>query len=415
MTESADVVVIGDGLAGRMAALAAAERTGSVLLVSRSNTSPTIATGTIDVLGYLPDGTGPIARPFDHLDALRSDHPYRIVDEDGLRDALETFDSIVGSDFGGERSDRNGLVPTQLGTPKPTLRYPKSVEAGLLSRPDDMLLIGFRGLPGIDGEFVASSLSRLDVPSEVRGTNVDLDLARFEQPRLRLARALDRNERVGKDDRPIRGVLSESIAERHEDETRIGLPAVLGREHTSDILSRLEDDLDASVFEYLTDPPSIAGSRLLDRLDDELERRGVERIDGGERIGGPWHIGKGERIDDGERTDGGERTGGGETIEGGETTEGGETIDFTATANTITEIQGESIPSRVRADQFVLATGGLLDGGIVERDGAFVEPVFDLPVDTPGDVTAWTDPDPLASQPFEKAGIVVDEHFDVMQ
>jgi len=51
-----DVVVVGGGLAGCLAALTAARAGRSVGLVSRAETTLDRASGLVDVLGYTPDG-----------------------------------------------------------------------------------------------------------------------------------------------------------------------------------------------------------------------------------------------------------------------------------------------------------------------------------------------------------------------
>ena len=92
-----EVVVIGGGLAGLTAALAAAREGADVRLVSAKQSTLAQASGLVDVLGYAPDGRGPIADPFAALPDLPDEHPYSTVGEDALCDGLALFDDVTGA------------------------------------------------------------------------------------------------------------------------------------------------------------------------------------------------------------------------------------------------------------------------------------------------------------------------------
>jgi len=376
MTRRYDVVVIGAGLAGRMAALAAAEEGVSVLLVSESESTMRSSTGLVDLLGYMDGRTDPIAEPFDSIPELPSSHPLHNRGESAILEAFGLFDEAVGDGYRGGHTDRNGLIPTQLGTPTPTARYPRSFEAGLLSRGEEMLLLGIEGLPGFDGPFAARELASYDPPFDVSGGTIDpFGSTLPEQPRLRLARALDENERWGAGGQPngaqsagsrTRARLAAEIERVHDGQNRIGLPAVLGRERTQEIRDDLADAVGVSIFEYPTDPPSLPGIRLADRLDRALRNRGVELRTGMEVSG----VSIAESAIEHLQIDGGTRT--------------------------------------VRGREFVLATGGLIGGGLVESDGRIVEPLLGLTVSHP-ERSEWVREDPLARQPFATAGLRIDQ------
>ncbi len=160
-----DVLVIGGGLAGATAALAAAERDVQVRLVSYKQSTLRNASGLIDVLGYTPAGDGPLVDPFEALETLPEGHPYERVGSEVVRDALSFFDDIAGDAYAGSHTDANALVPTHGGTVKPTARYPTSTAAGLASDDRDTLLVGFETLPDFEAPLAASHLEAAGAPS----------------------------------------------------------------------------------------------------------------------------------------------------------------------------------------------------------------------------------------------------------
>src|SRR5215472_14953292 len=78
-----DVVVVGLGLAGLVAAVAATSRGARTLVVGRGHGTLRFRTGSIDVLGYR-DGR-PVAAPGDEVRALAEaepGHPYALAGDD---------------------------------------------------------------------------------------------------------------------------------------------------------------------------------------------------------------------------------------------------------------------------------------------------------------------------------------------
>ncbi len=137
-----DVLVVGGGVAGMTAALAAAETGASVRLVTKKQSTLRHASGLVDVLGYA-DGDL-LADPFDAIDDLPADHPYAKVGVEAIRDGLARFDDVTGERYRGEHTDTNALLPTHGGAVKPTARYPASAAAGLASDDRDVLLVASR-------------------------------------------------------------------------------------------------------------------------------------------------------------------------------------------------------------------------------------------------------------------------------
>jgi glycerol-3-phosphate dehydrogenase subunit B len=366
-----DVLVIGGGLAGATAALAAAETGATVRLVSEAKSTLRHASGLVDVLGY-PNGSGrdaPVATPFEAIPDLPPDHPYGVVGADAIRAGLALFDRVVGGRYCGDHTDRNALVPTQTGSVKPTARYPATVAPGLASAAGDVLLVGFETLPDFDAPLAASHLDRV-YAGDVRGVTLpspadfdaDADVTRF-------ARALDENEPLA--GTPARDALAAAIDPHVDGETRVGVPAMLGRDDVEAVRTDLETGLGVDVFEVPGGPPSLPGLRLDDLLSEALDAAGV-RITTGNRVVG--HDAEGDRV-----------------------------------TAALVDHAGSTVP--YRADEFVLATGGLVGGGVAsDRDGVR-EPVFGCRVPHPADRYDWFADDPFGDHAFARFGVVPDERL----
>ncbi|MFC6952747.1 glycerol-3-phosphate dehydrogenase subunit GlpB [Halorubellus litoreus] len=416
-----DVLVVGGGLAGMTAALAAAREGASVRVVTDSESTLQQASGLVDVLGYPNphdardgdrDGDGgdagdgssapPVANPFDAIDSLPEDHPYQLVGVDALRGGLAIFDDATGDLYRGGHTERNALVPTVGGTVKPTARYPASVAPGLASDDRTTLLVGFDGDTDVDAPNVAAHLRAVGVPFDVGGVTVEFpgDPDGTDQ-QTRLAHALDTDEdgvrrrlaeRVkrslkraddvfGDASDTDEGAATGSAVAGFGDVERVGLPAVLGRDRPRQVRDALAEHLDAAVFELPPAPPSLPGVRLRYRLRDALRDAGVAVTTGNPVVDHDVEPGAGDGGDAGKNA-----------------------------APRITTIYADRNGTRTpyEPEAVVLATGGLVGGGIDSERDAVYEPVFDCPVSHPEDRYDWSDADAFGSHAFARFGVRID-------
>lgn len=371
MAIESEVLVIGGGLAGITSALAAADAGADTRLVSYKQSTLRNASGLVDVLGYTPGGDGPVVDPFDAIPSLPDAHPYRTVGVDTVRDAMAFFDAHAPR-YQGHHTDANALVPTHGGTVKPTARYPASAAAGLASDDRDTLLVGFETLPDFNADHAAAHLESAGVPFDVRGVTVPFpgDL-RAGAKVTRYAGLLDANPRVSVDgtERPLRLALATRVADAAADADRVGFPAVLGDDDPAGVRDALADHLGAAVFEVPMGPPSLPGLRLSDRLFGALEAAGV-RIETGNPV-----------------------------VDADTTADGVETV--------YVEKNGARIPNS--ADEYVLATGGLVGKGIDSDRDAVYEPIFDCRIAHSDDRYAWFDDDAFGDHAFAQFGVRTDD------
>jgi glycerol-3-phosphate dehydrogenase subunit B len=367
------VTVVGGGLAGAIAALSAARhRDVDVRVLTAGETSLEAASGLVDVLGYTPDGEGPLADPFEAIPGLPAEHPYRTVGVEAVREGLALFDDLAGGAYAGGGDDRNALVPTHLGHLKPTARYPATVAPGVASREQRTTLVGFEELTEFDAALAADRLDET-LPYEVWGTAVGLPVDLEGVPETTdLAAALDdAHERDG-----VREVferfhdeLSRDILMHDDTDRRVGLPAVLGLETTEALRAELAATVGSPVFEVPTGPPSVPGRRLERLLRRALEAAGVDLL--------TEH-----------------------RVTGAETADGG------IAALTVETPEGEH---RVEPEAAVLATGGLVGGGVEGGREAVREPVFGCHVPAPDDRSAWAGEAALGDHPFARFGVETDD------
>jgi glycerol-3-phosphate dehydrogenase subunit B len=367
-----DVVVVGGGLAGCLAALAAAREdpAASVTVVTRADTTLRAASGLVDVLGYGPGGDGPLADPFAVVPYLPAEHPYSVVGLDGLRQGLALFDEAVGDAYAGSGTDRNALVPTSWGRVKPTARYPASVAAGLASQRRATTLVCFEELSGFDAPLAADRLAG-QLPYRVDGITVPAptELApgpgAIDRTPLRLARTLD-------DEEGAVDALVDSLDVYLSRKDRVGFPAALGLDRADGIRRELEDRLGVAVFEVPMGPPSVPGRRLQALLGDALAAAGVAVETGTSVVGVESTDGRIDRL----------------SLEA--------------------EDNPGNVPETVEGSQFVLATGGLAGGGVRGRRDGVTEPVFDCHVEAPDDPRDWGARRALGDHPFARFGVTVD-------
>ncbi len=271
----ADVAVIGSGLAGLAAALFAADRGLSVALVGESGATD-FSSGLMDVLGAFP-GEDPREDPWRALEELKARyprHPLGAAGVDAASRALSRFRDVLAEQavaYTGH-GEGNTLVPTQLGTVRPTYRVPATVWPGVeaWAANSPCLVLDFQGMKDFDAQGMIAALGRSW--SSARSDRLpcpDRWAGRETRP-LPLARSLE-NERVLAE-------LAESVSSRLQPKEPVGLPAVLGVHRPDRIRGRLEEMLGSPVFEIPFLPNSVPGTRIREALRDYFSRGSAVRF-----------------------------------------------------------------------------------------------------------------------------------------
>ena len=372
MAIQSEVLVIGGGIAGLMAGISATRAGASVTVVTASESTLRQASGLIDILGYVSRDDGPVMEPLEAFDELPDDHPYRLVGRAAIESGMAGFDEVGGDLYRGSSVTRNALIPTAAGTIKPTARYQVTMEPGLVSDPRDTVIVGFERLPALDGPLAGAWLSSADCPFSVHGETCAFPGEfRTDAAITRFARALDQNEILETEDgdQPAREALAEALRTVVGEAERIGVPAMLGLEHPEIVRSTVSDSIGADVFEIPTGPPSIPGMRLAAKLTRAYQQ-----------AGGHFHT-------------------------------GAAVVDFETDGQRIDRVQVDRNDSLVpyEAEEYVLATGGLVGKGIRASRERVREPIFDCWISQPDDRYEWFVDDVFGEQPYPRFGVSVDE------
>ncbi|WP_373046320.1 FAD-dependent oxidoreductase [Vulgatibacter sp.] len=396
----ADVVVIGGGIAGAAAALAARRKGRQVALVRRAWGATALSAGLLDLA---PDPFASPAQPLgERRDvrgciralALRSPrHPWSL-----LAERLERLPALLGraaEESGGRLrftplEAENRCVLTPLGTLKTSAGGQDAVLRGDLHHGGRIGVVGFARHPAWDAELLAASLAELATVAGLRcgAAAVPTDyLDRIDDYALR---PLQLAARIEKDpDRlvqSIRRALPPGV-------DRLLLPPLLGTDDPAPVLAHLEAALGLPCAELpAASTAPLPGLRLQRLLEARLEAAGVQLLHG-------------------EATSDGDVAGLRVTAPLAPILDPSHFDEGRATA------EPPPPPShRVEAVAVVLATGRYVGGGI-RRNGRLRESVFDLPVAIDGGIDPGSWPGSLTSvekggeQPAFRAGVAVDRQL----
>lgn len=367
-----DALIIGAGLAGLTAAWQAAQRGKKVRVVAKGWGATHWHAGCIDVLGYYPlDHHEPVANPTAGIEQLLADlpqHPYGLVGQATLAAALEAFQELcaaAGYPLSGSL-DKNWSLPSAAGVGRPTCLAPDTMIAGDLSQNSSMLLVGFEGYNDFYPHLAADNLIKAGHDAHHVMVNLPTLRARTFLTPVKVAQFLDQPG--------FRQELITAVQPYVGQADRIGFPAVLGLDQAPVVKQELESAFDRPVFELPGLPPSVPGMRLQRILYKAIQMLGGRVYDGMEALRADMDDGQVKAV-------------------------------YTEAA---------ARPRPHRAGNYVLATGGILGGGITTKmSGEVKEVIFGLPVTAPQDRKAWFNRRFLSedSHPVFQAGIAVDQNL----
>lgn len=365
MNRKADIVVVGSGLAGMSAALTAAQSGKKVTLLTHGVGTLAISSGCIDVLGYL-NGTR-VEDPFESMTALPAEHPYSLIGgAETVRESLDWLKGVCrkgGIDMAPAVEEGNHNLITVMGTLKPSYLCPDSFNPECLKEVHRAAVVTVENMKDVHPGLIIEQLHRyaefkdkefmeavIPCPIEHAHRNITpLDIARHVETPEGM-KWLERSLRPYAKLYPV-----------------LLLPPICGMKHSQQIWNQLCSALKVKIVEMVSIPPGVAGLRMREVFKKALNAAGVYTVESAE-------------------------------VFRAEVEEGSCKAVYSLTAD------GEC---GWEADSFIIATGGLLSGGISTGPGKAWESIFGLSLDAPADTEAWSSPDIFGSSFFASMGVKV--------
>jgi len=349
-----DLIIIGMGLSGLMAAKTAAEAGKKVLIIGKGMGTLSILSNTIDLLGTLPQSI----KMKDGLSQWIHDHPEHPYGKMGLEkveEAISSFNSFFPPPYTFQsRDEANSFMPTGAGTFRPTYLIPSTMMRSMTLKEKRTLIIGFRGYK----DFCAQRLADL---FKSRGITLSLpESPSTEMIATALARWMEQPS--------FREFIGTEVKKEIRDEELIGLPAVLGINDPMGVRKDLEKKTGVSVFEIPVLPPSIPGMRIFNRLKAGLIQKEVTFLSG-------YSVSK---------------------------------VVLRRKRCEEIEVFHPPITNSYSADRYILATGRFMGGGLVADRRGVLEPIFNLPVSQPGTQEEWFRKSFFDEHPIHRSGILTD-------
>ena len=352
-----DLIIIGLGLSGLMAAKTAAEMGKKTLIIGKGIGSLCLFSNTIDVLGNLSKGTK-MADGLAQWIKDHPEHPYSKLDWGRIEQTVSSFRSTFQSQYTFQSVDHeNCLIPTGAGTYRPTYLIPPTMIARTSFEKGKVLIVGFRGFKDFYADYTADQLKcrGIVIPfSEFQGQ---------EMIATSIARLMERGS--------FREALGREVKKHINGESRIGFPALLGVHNPLRVKNDLEEIIGVEVFEIPILPPSIPGMRIFKHFKEWLIQRGVTFLLGHSVLKANLNAKRCESI----------------------------------------EVSHPPLSQSYSADRFILATGRFIGGGLKADEENIFEPLFNLPLLQPGSRDNWFANSFFNSHPIHQAGILTDSSF----
>jgi glycerol-3-phosphate dehydrogenase len=337
-----DVIIIGGGFAGLFTGCQLSARGLKTSLITKGWGTPYWTSGCIDIIGYQPpDYRQPISSPRAFLELFTAslpEHPYARCGLNNLDQAVSSFLELCeqsGYPYHGSL-DTNIMLPTALGTFRPTCLVPKTMLAGDLSDHSPMIIVGFDRFLDFFPAFISDNLNT----QAILAKSVSLDLPSLRKRKFITSMVL---ARLFETPEFLREVI-EALKPKLGNAGRVGFPAVLGIKYPLEVMDHLQSLLGLPVFEIPGLPPSIPGIRLQNLLIAAIQRNY------------------------------------------GSVNSGMAVTKFNVEGKLIRSIWSESATRDVEhnAKVYVLTSGGILGGGIITLiNGYAQEAIFRLPVSLP--------------------------------
>lgn len=366
-----DTIIIGGGLSGLTAGLALQKAGKRVAIVSMGQSTLHFNSGSFDLLGYDAQGAA-VNNPLEVIATLEDKHPYKKCgDVEALAEEAKALLTEAGVKVNGDAKANHYRI-TPMGAVKPA--WLTINDYATLAQADKLpwkkvALVNVMGYLDFPTKFIAAGLRRLGAEVDVKAfTLPELETARKSPTEMRAANIA---KVLGNED------IVKRMATAVNEQTEGGnydvvlLPAVLGI--ADSVLSQqLKANVNCQVQFIATLPPSVPGVRVQNLLRKRFIAGGGVHLTGDKATGG--------------------------VIENG-------TLKCITTEN-LTE-------TCLKADNFILASGSFVSGGLTSNYEAVTEAVLGLDVDAADEHGQWVKYNAFEAQPYMEFGVATDQQLHV--
>ena len=363
MSRQSDVIVIGSGLAGLAAALAAAESGKRVTIITSGVGTMAVSSGCIDMLGYAQGKR--VLSPLKEINRLPQEHPYRLVGEEVVARSAAWLQGVCrkyGLNLKANADGSNHDLITVMGTLKPSYMSAESFDTSVFDEIRRAVVITVENMKDVHPRLIINQLHRYEryCDMELMEATISCPIAQAHRNVTPLDIAHFAETGEGEQ------WLVEKLSPYASLYPAILVPPVLGIQSSQALWERLCSVLHTRLVEMVSIPPGVAGLRIREALKNALNDLGfVELVENA-------------------------------TVNGAETQEG-------RCLSVVTDNHdGER---RWNAEQFVVATGGILGGGLETMPGKACEAIFRIPVDAPSDPQEWASKEIFGESLFSRLGV----------
>ncbi|MBR1883204.1 MAG: glycerol-3-phosphate dehydrogenase subunit GlpB [Muribaculaceae bacterium] len=365
-----DTIIIGGGLSGLTCGIALSQKGQRVAIVAGGQNSLHFNAGSMELLGNV-DGEE-IAHPVEAAQRLQPNHPYRKVGIDHLEELAQEAKTLLdkaGLTMSGNAKENHWRI-TPIGVTKPawlTLEGLATVASSQLPW-KAVTLVELEGFIDSPLQFVETNLAAQGVQVKVaRIAPAVLTQARRSASEMRatsLAKILRNHQALAS--------LAAEINQVTTADELVLMPMFLGLD--DDALAALQAQVKPRLAFLPTLPPMVPGVRIATALQHYFKM-----------LGGTYLLG--DKVVDG-------------LIE-----------DNTMRHITTAKLQDVLL----KADNFVLATGSFMSGGVVADFTRIYEPVFGLDVEAPANRADWTLAEVMDDQPYMSCGVATDDTLHALK
>ena len=380
-----DVAIIGGGLAGLTCGIALQQRGKRCVIINNGQAAIDFASGSLDLLSRMPDGSA-VENINENLTALRTvlpAHPYSLLGAEKVIAKAQDFERLANAlnlDLIGS-SEKNHWRVTGLGSLRGAWLSPNSVPTvqGNETFPHKRIaVLGIEGYHDFQPQLLAANLVLNPQFAHCEVTSGFLNIPQLDELRQNAREFRSVNIAQLLEHKLAFNDLVSEIIESAQGANAVLLPACFGLEN-QEFMNALRDATKLALFELPTLPPSLLGMRQRIQLRRKFESLGGLMINGDSALNAHF---EGDRVH--------------------------------CIKTRLLEDE------EIIADNFVLAAGSFFSKGLVSEFDKIYEPVFESDIiGVEGfnnkDRFSWTNHRFANPQPYQSAGVAINEHCQVQK